>query len=259
MREQYNAFGHHLEYPIRKGTIDQRRSQDPDDPSEYFEGTESVLGRYPSQMSVADLHPVTLGSLDSINGAQDPRTRNLSPPFLTKLNPSPAYATHGLDPMTGRFNFSPKGLDPEKQRAIERANLAGKFLGSNIYDGGPDIRYHNFLGPEFHYGSGKPDDFSGRVGEGENQMAQYVRHNKGKVHADTVDSLIHDRQMIKEYRDAGSEYPYISSNKLIRGDKGFQLVSDKENEVDPKGRFDSDYDIRYLNMLINRKISEKES
>lgn len=257
VREQYNAFGHHLEYPIRKGTIDQRRSQDPDDPSEYFEGTESVLGRYPSQMSVADLHPVTLGSLDSINGAQDPRTRNLSPPFLTKLNPSPAYATHGLDPMTGRFNFSPKGLDPEKQRAIERANLAGKFLGSNIYDGGPDIRYHNFLGPEFHYGSGKPDDFSGRVGEGENQMAQYVRHNKGKVHADTVDSLIHDRQMIKEYRDAGSEYPYISSNKLIRGDKGFQLVSDKENEVDPKGRFDSDYDIRYLNMLINRKISEK--
>lgn len=252
VEEQRSSFDHFISDPVRRGTMDAHYLPDKD----KFEGTESVLGRYPSEQSVADLHPVTLGSLDSINGAQDPRTRNLSPPFLTKLNPSPAYATHGLDPMTGRFNFSPKGLDPEKQRAIERANLAGKFLGN--YSGSPDIRYHNFLGPEFHYGSGKPDDFEGRVGEGENQMGQYVRHNiRGKVHSDTVDSLIRDREMIKKYRDAGSEYPYISPNKFIRGDKGWQRVSDKENEVDPKGHFDSDYDMRYLKMLINRKISEK--
>jgi hypothetical protein len=255
VEEQRSAFDHFLSDPVRRGTMDAHYLPDKD----KFEGTQSVLGEYPSQMSVADLHPVTLGSLDSINGAQDPRTRNLSPPFLTRLNPSPAYPTSALDPMTGRFNFSPKGLDPEKQRAIERANLAGKFLGSNMnYGGMPDIRYHNFLGPEFHYGSGKPDDFSRRAGENETQMGQYVHHNiKGKVHADTVDSLIQDREMIKKYRDAGSEYPYISSNKLIRGDKGWQRVSDKENEVDPKGHFDSDYDMRYLKMLINRKISEK--
>lgn len=261
VREQYSAFDSDLSYPIRKGTTTERsRGEINPDPSEYFEGTESVLGKYPSSKSVADLHPVTLGSLDSINGAQDPRTRNLSPPFLTRLNPSPAYATHGLDPMTGRFNFSPKALDPEKQRAIERANLAGKFLGSYIRPSGiPDTRYHNFLGPEFHYGSEKPNDDIGGVGEGGGMMGPYVYHNMRErgVKADTVDSLIIDREMIKRYRDEGSEYPYKSPNKFIRGDKGWQRVSDEENEVDPKGNFDPDYGMRYLKMLINRKISEK--
>jgi hypothetical protein len=63
--------------------------------------------------------------------------------------------------------------------------------------------------------------------------------------------------MNKKYRDAGIDYAYAPPTKLIRGDKGFQLVSNEENEVDPKGRFSSDYGKRYVDMLLNRKISEK--
>lgn len=215
VEEQRDSFNHFVSYPVRRGTMDARYLPDAENgrdlkDKDKFEGTESVLGKYPSQMSVADLHPVTLGSLDSINGAQDPRTRNLSPPFLTQLNPSPAYPTNALDPMTGRFNVSPKALDTEKQRAMERANLAGKFLGSRL--GKPSIKYHNFLGPEFGYNSGAPEDSSRFAGDVESEyvVSPYIYNNLEGVDVggDTVDALIDNRKMNKKYRDAGMDYTY---------------------------------------------------
>lgn len=227
-----------------------------------------------TERGVALNHPVTLGSTDSANGSLDPRTRDLSPPFLTQLNPSQAYAGEADKYTPGKFYPKLKADDSYNKRNTELNNvvsgLRAPFLnlgGASTLNGRqtrmirdqieatgknpPRDLFNNFLGSEFKPSDSSSESTRDRLGDVAvprdvmGDFRPYASAAEQSLSNITFSNNNHRRLL--NYRGLMSA---LDAARAAGRDTG-RIGNPTLEELFPD--ITNDYSTRFGNMLLNRK------
>ena len=227
-----------------------------------------------TERGVALNHPVTLGSTDSANGSLDPRTRDLSPPFLTQLNPSQAYAGEADKYTPGKFYPKLKADDSYNKRNAELYKVISGLRAPFLNLGGastlnaPQARmirdqteatgknpsrdlFNNFLGSEF-----SPSDSSsvsnrdrlGDVAVPRDVMGDFRPYaSAAEQSLSNITYSNNNHQRLLNYRGLMSSLDAARAAGRDTGRIGNPTLEELFPDVT------NDYSTRFGNMLLNRK------